>query len=149
VKSGKYGDFWSKVSMTGNICECWIWNGAMSSLGYGGAYRGNKTGKAYRVAFEITFGAVPTGLELDHLCRVPACVNPWHLEPVTHAENVRRGDSGRVNGARQRAKTHCPSGHEYNEENTRVYSGKRYCKQCAERRTRETRAAQKSKGATQ
>ena len=52
-------------------------------------------------------------MELDHLCRVIACWNPWHLEEVTHAENVRRG---RGNGYRE--KTHCPKGHEYTPENT-------------------------------
>lgn len=68
-------------------------------------------------------GPVPDGLELDHLCRVRNGVNPLHLEPVTHRENVRRAAA---------AKTHCPAGHEYTIENTRVdpKTGKRKCRTC-------------------
>jgi hypothetical protein len=41
--------------------------------------------------YEQHFGSIPENLELDHLCRNPACVRPDHLEPVTHLENLRRG----------------------------------------------------------
>lgn len=70
--------------------ECRVWTGAKSADGYGrikhqGAPRG-----AHRVAWELIHGVVPHGMELDHLCRNRACINVDHLEPVTHAENMRR-----------------------------------------------------------
>lgn len=70
---------------------CWTWTGALQR-GYGrvcGGGRGNNQ-LAYRVAYELLVGPVPVGLELDHLCRNRACINPEHLEPVTHRENMRR-----------------------------------------------------------
>lgn len=45
---------------------------------------------AHRVAYELWVGPIPEGMELDHRCKVRACINPAHLEPVTHAENMRR-----------------------------------------------------------
>lgn len=69
-------------------------------------------------------GPVPEGLELDHLCRNRACCNPDHLEPVTHLENVRRGES-------HGKETCCPQGHPYEEGN--LYKDKlsrRYCRTC-------------------
>jgi hypothetical protein len=76
------------------------------------------------MAYEMLVGPVPDGLELDHLCRVPACVNPDHLEPVTHIENVRRGRSYWAE------RTHCSAGHEYTRENTRITKRGRTCRAC-------------------
>lgn len=71
---------------------CWIWDGALTSSGYGHIGIGNgRMRPAHVVTYEHFRGPVPEGLELDHLCRVRRCFNPWHLEAVTHAENVRRG----------------------------------------------------------
>lgn len=68
---------------------------------------------------------------MDHLCRRPSCVNPEHLEPVTRSENLRRGNVGQSGLAQlNKAKTHCPKGHPYDEENTYHYKGSRYCRQC-------------------
>ena len=72
--------------------QCWPWLGSISQRhGYG------KFGQrgAHRVAYEHFIGPVPDGLQLDHLCRVRSCVNPWHLEPVTVGENIRRGHAAR------------------------------------------------------
>jgi hypothetical protein len=70
---------------------CWIWNGSQDSRGYGRMkIRSYTLQLAHRVAYELFVGPISTGMELDHLCRTPACVNPLHLEPVTHRENCIR-----------------------------------------------------------
>lgn len=75
--------------------NCWLWDGAKSTAGYGHVNLGRGLGwrHAHRLTYEHFIGPIPEGLELDHLCRVRNCVNPWHLEAVTHRENVRRGRS--------------------------------------------------------
>lgn len=72
---------------------CWNWQHAKTALGYGQVTRPGGRGMvcAHRMVYERDRGPVPAGLELDHLCRNPSCVNPAHLEPVTHLENVHRG----------------------------------------------------------
>ena len=69
---------------------CWIWRGTILKIGYGSCSYRHRATYAHRIAYEIYVGPIPRGLELDHLCRVTRCVNPAHLEPVTHAENMRR-----------------------------------------------------------
>lgn len=69
---------------------CWIWLRARYTTGYGRAWVDGRRRPAHRVVFERYCGVIGDGLELDHLCETPLCVNPSHLEPVTHAENIRR-----------------------------------------------------------
>jgi hypothetical protein len=69
---------------------CWLWSGA-SSNGYGQMYFNGGVVYAHRFYFELYKRPIEAGLDLDHLCRKPGCVNPEHLEPVTRAQNVRRG----------------------------------------------------------
>lgn len=75
----------------GHDTPCWIWQRAIGSDGYGNLGLNGKFWKAHRFIYQREVGPIPEGLTLDHLCRVRCCVNPDHLEPVTNAENVRRG----------------------------------------------------------
>lgn len=89
---------------------------------------------AHRVAYEIVKGPIPKGLQIDHLCRVPACINPNHLEAVTAQVNTLRGVSPAAQQARQ---THCKRGHELNAVNmVRYGDGHRRCKTCESYRER-------------
>ena len=112
---------------------CWQWKGALFPNGYG-HFRlyTHKNGYAHIVAYELFRGSIPKELEIDHLCRNRGCINPYHMELVTHQENILRGISvGHGAGAYQRAKTHCPQGHPYNEANTRITrKGYRDCRVC-------------------
>lgn len=112
-----------------------------------GGYVRIKNQQAHRVIYEELRGPIPAGLMLDHLCAstngLRSCVNPWHMEPVSLKENIRRGTSP---SAKNAAKTHCKRGHEFTPESTYVVLGKwRRCKLCRKSdawsvRRRETRA---------
>ncbi|MER8220922.1 HNH endonuclease signature motif containing protein [Streptomyces sp. NPDC094143] len=120
--------FWSKVEKTDG---CWLWQG-QSRNGYGlffwGSGKNQRSTGAHRYAYRLTCGEIPEGLVLDHLCRVPLCVNPQHLEPVTRRENVLRGIGA---PAVNRVKTHCDNGHEFTPENTYLTKGgARNCRAC-------------------
>ena len=115
-----------------NGTHCWEWTAYLDKDGYGRFRDKNQLYvKSHRWSYEHYREPIPDGLEIDHLCRNRACCNPTHLEPVTCAENIRRGNTGKnqeKNIAIQRAKTHCPQGHAYSTENTRIYRGFRHCR---------------------
>jgi hypothetical protein len=104
---------------------------------------------AHRVAYEDRIGPIPKGLVLDHLCRDPLCVNPFHLEPVTLKVNNRRGlgpiIASRLQTARNRARTHCKHGHPFTPENTYRERDGRRCRRCAARRRSEWRLRTRSR----
>lgn len=103
---------------------CWEWQGWRNDANYGYLHSDGRDRCAHRVAYEALIGPIPSGMELDHLCTNPPCVNPAHLEPVTHAENQRRI------AARQ---TSCRrAGHDWTDpRNVRIRkSGNRWCAEC-------------------
>ncbi len=113
--------FWDKVrigaapSIRPDLGPCWLWVACLVD-GYGRVYRGKDTSdRAHRWAYEQLIGMIPSGLQTDHLCRVRACVNPSHMEPVTPSVNTLRGQTI---PARNKRVTHCPRGHPYDETNT-------------------------------
>jgi hypothetical protein len=119
--------------------ECIEFAGAKDTLGYGMKRHQGRLFRAHRLAYLLQVGEIPEGLELDHLCRNRACVNVAHLEPVTHAENVRRG----LAAVRNR-RTQCPKGHAYTSENSALHHGYRICRTCkqvSERRRYHARKA--------
>lgn len=131
--------FWAKVDKNGPVPEyaphldnCWLWIG-WRRKGYGRFLDSRKHVSAHRWAYTQEHGAIPDGLECDHLCRVRHCVRPSHIELVTRLENVRRGMG---NGS----EAHCPAGHPYDEANTRIYRGSRKCRLCSRDRHRRLRA---------
>lgn len=132
--------FWSKVAPP-NRNGCRLFQGALDD-GYGRFWINGKLGLAHRVAWELTYGPISPGLHLDHLCRNRSCVNPEHLEPVSHAENVLRGEGITAVNAR---KTHCKRGHELTEENTyrRRDRNTRACIKCQRDAVRKFRGRQK------
>ncbi len=121
---------------------CWLWTASVTGRGYGQIKCGDRERPAHVVAYESVKGEIPAGLELDHLCRNPLCVNPDHLEPVTHRENVLRGVAPMI-------LTHhsgqCIRGHEFNEKNTYYYRrGPRkgrvaFCRVCKRQKRHEAR----------
>lgn len=143
LKDDPDGVFWSKVDKR-SANECWNWQHAMISGGYGQARHIRfSTNLAHRIAYELMIGPIPNGLHLDHLCRNRRCVNPAHLEPVTARENLLRGIGWAAKNAR---KTHCPKGHEYTPENTKTTcAGGRSCKACAAKSRRERGLSRKSR----
>jgi len=138
AEPGRGGDpvarFWTKVDKNGpvpshrpELGQCWLWT-ATKSNGYGMFSLNSGMVLAPRYAYELTHGSIGDR-DLDHLCRNPSCVNPDHLEPVTHRENVLRGIGPT---AMQAAQTHCKRGHPFDEENTYIIptTGSRQCRTC-------------------
>lgn len=125
MSRAQLGRFWLQVTF-GTHDDCWAWKGAQNNKGYGRVRFNSVAVYAHRLAYELLIGPIPDGLELDHLCRNRACVNPAHLEPVTHQENV----------ARALFKTHCPKGHEYTDTNTIRDGRSRKCRICKRARDR-------------
>lgn len=115
--------FAEKVALTDSGCLEWIAGKTQGGYGTFGGSRYAKRHLSHRWSYEYHVGPIPEGFDIDHLCRNRACVNPEHLEAVTRAENIRRAAV---------LKTHCPSGHPYDAENTYVRPGTthRVCKAC-------------------
>jgi hypothetical protein len=135
--------FWRRVELVES--GCWEWTGALTEKGYGwfSAWRGRPR-LAYNVSYVELVSPIPAGLQLDHLCRNRACVNPEHLEAVTPRVNSLRGDCA---ASRNAQKTHCSRGHELSGDNVRVRKsgGRRACRACDRINSREYRRARNAK----
>ena len=124
--------------------DCWIWEGSTNTHGYGQLWTGThvegtrKLRRTHQITFEHFRGKVPEGLTLDHLCRVLLCANPWHLEAVTHRENVQRGNAPTAIAHRTNT---CKRGHSLTD--AYMQSGRRYCRQCKVLAERAKRAAKR------
>lgn len=119
----RFEELWLPEPNTG----CWLWLGAACNLGYGlmnmRKVGGGRTNiRANRISYEMYIGPIPEGLVIDHKCRLSCCVNPAHLEPVTQAENIRRGSRFKI------LKTHCVHGHVRTPDNV---DDRHNCKTCA------------------
>lgn len=110
---------------------CWVWTGSLTK-GYESFVfcinKKAKTFRAHRVSYSIFKSTDIHGLVIDHICRNRSCVNPDHLRAVSTRENVLENSEGVA--ATNSKKTHCPKGHEYDQKNTVIYNGKRYCNSC-------------------
>lgn len=132
--------FWAKVGVRGPD-ECWPWTAGCTKQGYGGFHpTKGTTVLAHRYAYELEVGPIPAAMVGDHLCHNDTecaggygcphrkCCNPRHIGVKTIAQNV--AASHLSNGH----KTHCPRGHEYTPENTRIQvkvTGRsRKCRRC-------------------
>lgn len=107
---------------------CWRFGGSKGRGGYGHVWWNGRHVYAHRVSYELLVGPIPNGLELDHVrtrgCAHRDCINPAHLEPVTHHENILRGVSPTAENKR---KVNCIRGHGFDE---RTRRGKRVCREC-------------------
>jgi hypothetical protein len=119
---------------------CWEWTGCLTK-GYGRVAIDGKIRNTHNLTYRLFVGEVPSGFELDHLCRNKRCLNPYHLEAVTHVENVRRGYQFKYRSL----PGYCKGGHLLSDDNILPYElPARVCRLCKQRRYRTARAKKRS-----
>lgn len=120
---------------------CWAWQGTRINGAYGQFWDGKRQVYAHRWAYEQFVGPIPDGHQVDHLCRVPPCVNPAHLEAVTPQINTLRSSGPPALNA---VKTHCDNGHEFDSGNTVYTRHGRKCRTCRNEIHRQYRLRKKA-----
>ena len=139
--------FWKKVAILPN--DCWEWTAVRNPLGYGQFRVGPTMQQAHRYAYQFFVEPLPRFKhgtdELNHTCRHRWCVNPEHLEQVTHRTNVLIGVGPTAVNAK---KTHCVHGHEFTPDNTMIKraGGGRNCRACSMVYNNSRRALKSVKG---
>ncbi len=112
---------------------CWVWQGAKTLGGYGVSRLNGVGTVAHRISYLLLKGPIQKNMDLDHLCRNRACINPDHLEQVTRSINLSRGFEARG----------CINGHEFNEDDFSIVHRKRgierRCKICHRERNKKSR----------
>ena len=126
--------FWDKVEFT---TDCWEWKAGKDPKGYGLIFNKGRHYGAHRISYQIHKGEIPDGLQIDHLCRNPSCVNPEHLEAVTQKENLMRGETGCHKNHFNGKKLICKNGHSFSRDNVIYYKNRRKCRECGRIRARE------------
>jgi hypothetical protein len=118
---------------------CWMWTASTNTRGYGKFYLRGRLWLSTIVAYRHFKGDYRPGLFMCHQCPYEQgdldnrrCINPDHLLPQTPKQNSEEG----YVGTHQTVKTHCPKGHEYTDNNTRLYKGRRFCRACDRLRPR-------------
>lgn len=121
---------------------CWVSSYSKLPSGYAKMAAFGKLEYVHRVAYEAWKGAIPDGLQIDHLCRNTSCCNPEHLEAVTPRVNVLRAPKSFAHVCAK--KTHCPKGHPYSGHNLVIHkSGGRRCRECNRQRMEDLRKSGK------
>jgi hypothetical protein len=125
--------FWAKV-IKQSLFQCWYWKGAKDRKFYGNFCVGKKKyNKASRFSYAIHFGPIPAGMQVDHRCNNPPCVNPFHLQLLTGTKNNEKSTSP---SAINKRKTHCKYNHLLSEDNIKRTNGRRICLICEKEKGR-------------
>ncbi len=122
-----YFELWlqDRITVDPNT-DCWLWLNGVNRDGYGCIRIDGKSQSTHRVVFQRLVGLIPTGFQLDHLCRVRSCCNPKHLEIVTSRVNTLRGNTIAANNSK---KDFCSNGHVFDLKNT-YYRPDRNSREC-------------------